>query len=71
MIIIYTDQDLARKADSFAEVSQGRVHEDLIPCAAWAEEVYFWRDGEVKVLKRRNAPLEIPEWLKDRKDVDK
>jgi hypothetical protein len=34
--------------------------------ACVAEDVYFWRDGNVKALKRRNAPLEIPDWLKDR-----
>ncbi len=73
MIIIYTDQDVRPEHDQVpVEIVQwGDLDADKIPSGAWAEDVYFWRDGEVKVLKRRNAPLIVPEWLKDLEGVDR
>lgn len=76
MIVILTDIDLdADSGDiSFDEVSLSHVDEDLWRSLNWADDVYFWRNTRIgsiiKALKRHNALLEVPEWLKDRKGVD-
>lgn len=72
MIVIYTDRDLgALSGIPFEDVQQRHVLKDLLPPASWAEDVYFWREEKVKALKRRNAPLVVPEWLESRSDVDR
>lgn len=73
MIIIYTDRDLAANCEGVPLdiIRTTHIDSDIQPSANWAEDVYFWRKGEVKALKRRNAPLVVPEWLKDRTDVDR
>jgi hypothetical protein len=64
MIIILTDEDLGESGIPLADISFGSFDENVLPSLSWAEDVYFWRDGEVKVLKRRNAPLTVPDWLR-------
>lgn len=70
MIVILTDYDLDLASD-FAEVSLDDFDDDLWSAINAAEDVYFWRDGEVKPLKRRNAPLVVPDWLQCLEGVDR
>jgi len=71
MILILTEQDLRDPEVTMESVSLYSLRSHVGPLTAWVEDVYFWRDGQVKALKRRNAPLTVPGWLKDREDVEK
>ena len=52
-------------------IGMSNLNDDAMVTAAYAEDVYFWRNGEVKPLKRRNAPLEAPEWIRNLEGVDR
>lgn len=73
MIIIFTKDDLKSSSRDVASSAMilSDVSDDKMPCSGWAEDVYFWRDGRVKPLKRRNAPLFVPEWLENLEGVDR
>lgn len=73
MIIILTNQDLK---DGSELVSQYLIRESDLrsyvqSAALHAEDVYFWRGGVATALKRRNAPLEVPNWLHGLTGVDR
>lgn len=73
MILIVVDSDLRRAARDLplAEISMWMLKNEGVIAADHAEDVYFWRDGEVKALKRRNASLVVPDWLEGREGVDR
>ena len=67
MILICTKDDLR------SDIEPRSLHDlddDAYLIAGHVEDVYFWRDGNVTPLKRRNAPLIVPEWLEGREGVD-
>lgn len=70
MILITTDSDLIAKGIAFEDVELGDLKDEALSAAALAEDVYFWRTGDTRAIKRRNAPLIVPDWLKDRMGVD-
>lgn len=71
MILICTDADLEVGLVPLSEVGGLSLNYDAQLAATHAEDVYFWRAGEVKPLKRRNAPLVVPEWMKNLEGVDR
>lgn len=74
MIVIYIDADIDPRFEerlSLESITLRQIDPFLRPPADYAQDVYFWRKGEVKALKRLYGPLEVPEWLKDREDVDR
>lgn len=70
MILICTLADLPSHHDGSPR-SMFELNEAAFRSACTAEDVYFWRDGDVTPLKRRNCSLEVPEWLTNRKEVDR
>lgn len=70
MILITTDADLVARGIAFEDVEFGDLRDEALSAAALSEDVYFWRTGDTRAIKRRNAPLVVPDWLKDRKGVD-
>lgn len=71
MILICTDDDLKVTEIPLPKIGALNLKDDALLAAAHSEDVYFWRGGEVKPLKRRNAPLVIPEWMKGLEGVDR
>lgn len=73
MIIILTDQDLQKHAQEkpIETVPEIDFRSYVTTTGMYAEDVYFWRDGVVTALKRRNAPLEVPHWLQGLTGVDR
>lgn len=69
MILITTPNDLIESGREPQSIYDLKA--EPVTCALWAEDVYFWRDGKVAALKRRNAPLVVPEWLESLSGVDK
>lgn len=69
MILITTNDDVIKTIRDPQSIYD--LNADAGKCALYAEDVYFWRDGKVKALKRRNAPLVVPEWLENLSGVDK
>lgn len=71
MILITTDIDLTSPAVPIEEISQADLNDETRHCSLWAEDVYFWRNGETIAIKRRDGPLVVPEWLENLSGVDR
>lgn len=72
MIIILTDQDIQKHSQgkSVKAIPEIDFRSYVTTASMYAEDVYFWRDGVATAIKRRNAPLVVPDWLRGLKGVD-
>ena len=72
MIIILTNSDLQERSREkpIGTMMENDYRSYVSTACLYAEDVYFWRDGVITALKRRNAPLIVPEWLEGRGGVD-
>ena len=73
MIIILTNQDLKDESGLVPQhlLRDSHLRSYVQSAASYAEDVYFWRDGIATAMKRRNAPLEVPNWLHGLTGVDR
>lgn len=71
MILITTDSDLIVRIVPFADVEFHHLKANVFRATLIAEDVYFWRNGGIKALKRLNAPLGVPDFLIGVASMDK